>query len=218
MKDFASTEDAIAEFRAGRMVVIVDDTGREDEGDLAVAAEFATAEAINFLATHARGLVCLPIVGERLDRLDLPLIQPRTYPGAAAFTVPVDAREGVTTGISAADRARTVQAMLDPGTQPWDLARPGHLFPLRYAEGGVLTRPGHTEASVDLAKLASLYPAAVICEVMNDDGTMARLPDLVPFARRHGLAMVSVAQLIERCSRADLHRRFWFESVAPAAG
>ena len=196
---FSTTDQAVAAFRAGKMVVIVDGADRENEGDLAIAAEFATAEAINFMVTHGRGLVCLPIVGSRLDELDLPLMCPRTDPGMAAFTISVDARDGVTSGISASDRARTVQAILDPRTQPQDLARPGHLFPLRYAEGGVLTRRGHTEASVDLARLGDLYPATVICEVMNRDGTMARLPELLHLAKAKGLPIVSVGQVLARC-------------------
>lgn len=194
----ATIPEAIAEFKAGRFVIIVDDEDRENEGDLAIAAESCTADAINFMARHGCGLICMPIVGQRLDELQIPLMVSRNAPSkVTAFTVSVDARDGVTTGISAEDRARTVQAMIDPNCTPEDLARPGHMFPLRYADGGVLRRTGHTEASVDLAKLASLYPATVICEVMNENGTMARVPQLAKFARRHHIKMVSVAQLVE---------------------
>ena len=178
------------------MVLIVDDPEREDEGDLAIAAEHATAEAIAFMARHARGLICMPMLGSRLDELGIPLMAPGRN-GTTAFTVSVDARCGTTTGISAADRARTVQALVDPKSRPCDLVRPGHLFPLRYTEGGVLVRRGHTEASVDLCRLAGLYPAAVICEVMNEDGTMARGRELEAFACKHGVPVVSVAQIAE---------------------
>lgn len=217
MELLVTVESAIAEVRAGRMVVIVDDADREDEGDLALAAQFVTTEAINFLASEARGLICMPIVGERLDALAIPLLSPRTSRDAAAFTMPVDARDGVASGISAADRARTVQVLLDPNSEPSDLASPGHLFPLRYAEGGVLSRAGHTEASVDLAALAGCYPAAVICEVMNTDGTMARLPDLLTFARRSDLAVVSVAELIRyRRARPEHQLGGWRLGAEPS--
>ncbi len=201
---FADITDAIADFRAGKFVLIVDDDDRENEGDLAIAAEHVTPAAINFLAMHARGLVCIAMTGQRLDELQIPLMVGRSASGqGAAFTVSVDAKRNVTTGISAYDRAATVAALLDPATRPEDLVRPGHLFPLRYAEGGVLRRAGHTEASVDLAKLAGLYPAAVICEVMNDDGSMARLPELEAFAQKHGIKMISVAQLVEYRRRTE---------------
>ena len=201
MNQLATVFDGIAEFRLGRPVVIVDDEDRENEGDLAIPAAFATADVIALMASEARGLICMPTIGERLDQLHLPLISPRTAPDAAAFTIPVDARDGLASGISAADRARTVATILDPSSAPEDLVSPGHLFPLRYAEGGVLARPGHTEASVDLARLAGLYPAAVICEILTDDGRMARLGDLVAFARRHALALLSVASLVEHRAR-----------------
>jgi 3,4-dihydroxy 2-butanone 4-phosphate synthase/GTP cyclohydrolase II len=193
----ATIEQAIVDFRAGKFVIIVDDEDRENEGDLAIAAEFCTPDAINFMARHGCGLICMPIVGERLDELKIPLMVSTEGPDkSTAFTVTVDARKGITTGISADDRAATVQAMIDPQATPDDFLRPGHMFPLRYTEGGVLRRTGHTEASVDLAKAAGLYPAAVICEVMNENGSMARQPHLVEFARKHSITMVSVAQLV----------------------
>ncbi len=196
-RGFASVEEAIAAFAEGKFVLLVDDEDRENEGDVAIAAEHVTPEAINFMATHCRGLVCMPIIGERLDELQIPLmVQPGPNTADTAFTVTVDARIG-STGISAPDRAQTVKVILDPATRPSDLVMPGHLFPLRYADGGVLRRPGHTEASVDLAKLAGCYPAAVICEVMSSDGTMARRDDLLAFAARHGITTISVAQLVE---------------------
>jgi 3,4-dihydroxy 2-butanone 4-phosphate synthase / GTP cyclohydrolase II len=194
---FASVEEALAELRAGRFVIIVDDEDRENEGDLAIAAEKATPAAINFMATHGRGLICLALSEERCDALGLPLMVERnTSTFGTAFTVSIEARGKVTTGISAADRAATVRAAIDPATRPEDLVRPGHVFPLRARKGGVLKRAGQTEASVDLATLAGLTPAAVICEIMNDDGTMARVPDLARFAERHGLRMVAVSDLI----------------------
>ncbi len=194
---FAPIEDALAAFRAGRMVILVDDEERENEGDLAIAAEKVTPEAIAFMATHGRGLVCLALTEERCDQLGLPpMVAENTSPFGTAFTVSIEARGKVTTGISAADRAATVRAAIDPATRPEDLLRPGHMFPLRARRGGVLKRTGQTEASVDLARLAGLDPSAVICEVMKDDGTMARVPDLVPFAARHGLPIVTVADLI----------------------
>ncbi|HSM49930.1 MAG TPA: bifunctional 3,4-dihydroxy-2-butanone-4-phosphate synthase/GTP cyclohydrolase II [Thermoanaerobaculia bacterium] len=194
---FAPIEDALAAFRAGRMVILVDDEERENEGDLAIAAEKVTPEAIAFMATHGRGLVCLALTEERCDQLGLPpMVAENTSPFGTAFTVSIEARGKITTGISAADRAATVQTAIDPATRPEDLLRPGHMFPLRARRGGVLKRTGQTEASVDLARLAGLDPSAVICEIMNDDGTMARVPDLVPFAARHGLPIVTVADLI----------------------
>jgi 3,4-dihydroxy 2-butanone 4-phosphate synthase/GTP cyclohydrolase II len=194
---FASVPEAIEEIRAGRMLVVVDDEDRENEGDLTIAAEKVTPEVINFMATHGRGLVCLALTAERCDELHLPLMSPHnTSRFGTAFCESIDAREGVTTGISAADRARTIRVAIAPGTRATDLARPGHVFPLRAREGGVLVRAGQTEASVDLARLAGMTPAGVICEIMNDDGTMARVPELERFCERHGLAMISVAELI----------------------
>jgi 3,4-dihydroxy 2-butanone 4-phosphate synthase/GTP cyclohydrolase II len=194
---FASIETAIEELKAGRMVVIVDDDDRENEGDLAMAAEMITPEAINFMATYARGLICLTITGERADQLELsPMAPCNTSPCGTAFTVSIDARgRGVTTGISAHDRAQTILAAIEAGTRPEDLGRPGHVFPLRARAGGVLERRGQTEASVDLARLAGLNPSGVICEIMNDDGSMARLRDLRRFCIRHGLKMITVAEL-----------------------
>jgi 3,4-dihydroxy 2-butanone 4-phosphate synthase/GTP cyclohydrolase II len=179
------------------MVIVVDDEDRENEGDLTIAAEMITPEAINFMALHGRGLVCLAMTGERLDELELgPMAAHNTAPGGTAFTVSIDAKgHGVTTGISARDRAQTIRAALDARSDPEDFARPGHVFPLRARPGGVLERRGQTEAAVDLARLAGLYPAGVICEVINDDGTMARVPDLVRFCNRHNLVMVTVADL-----------------------
>ena len=201
---FCSVEDAIEDFRQGKLVLILDDEDRENEGDLAIAAEHVTPEAINFMAALGRGLICMPMLGQRLDELQIPLMVPRNGPAQpTAFTIPVDAREGATTGISAHDRYLTVKTLIDPEARPQDLIQPGHLFPLRYAEGGVLRRAGHTEASVDLAKLAGLYPAAVICEVMNDDGTMARLPDLLRFAAVHDIKVFTIAQLVEHRRRNE---------------
>jgi 3,4-dihydroxy 2-butanone 4-phosphate synthase / GTP cyclohydrolase II len=195
---FATIEDAIAEIREGRMVVVVDDPGRENEGDLTIAAQFATPEAINFMATHARGLICLCLTEERADEMALrPMTDHNEAPLGTAFTVSVEAREGVTTGISAADRSRTIQVAIHPDSQPRDLVQPGHVFPLRAKPGGVLERIGQTEAAVDLARLAGLTPAGVVCEIMNDDGTMARVGDLVPYCERHGLKMITVADLVE---------------------
>ncbi|MBI2171171.1 MAG: bifunctional 3,4-dihydroxy-2-butanone-4-phosphate synthase/GTP cyclohydrolase II [Chloroflexi bacterium] len=192
-----TVEEAVEEFRKGRFLIIVDDEDRENEGDLAVAAEWVTPKAVSFMAMHGRGLVCMPILGQRLDELKVPLmVQSNTARLGTAFTVSVDAINGTTTGISAADRATTVHAMLDPRTRAEDLARPGHLFPLRYAEGGVLVRAGQTEASVDLCKLGGLYPAAVISEVMKADGAMARMPDLEEVAQEHGIKIISVAQIM----------------------
>jgi 3,4-dihydroxy 2-butanone 4-phosphate synthase/GTP cyclohydrolase II len=196
-KVFASIPEAIDEIRDGRMVIVVDDADRENEGDLIMAAERVTSESIAFIVRHTSGVICMPVIGERLDELEIPLmVASNTDSRRTAFTVSVDARVGVTTGISAADRARTVQAIIDPATEPGDLSRPGHIFPLRYREGGVLKRAGHTEAAVDLARLAGLYPAGVLCETVNEDGTMARLPDLVVFAGTHGLKLISIADLI----------------------
>jgi 3,4-dihydroxy 2-butanone 4-phosphate synthase / GTP cyclohydrolase II len=201
---FAPIEDALAELRAGRFVIIVDDEDRENEGDLALAAEKVTPEAINFMATHGRGLVCVSLTGERCDALGLPMmVEHNTSTYGTAFTVSIEARGRVTTGISAADRAATVRAAVDPATRPEDLVRPGHVFPLRARAGGVLERAGQTEASVDLARLAGLEPAGVICEIMNEDGTMARVPDLVRFAARHNLVMVAVSDIVRHRLRHD---------------
>jgi 3,4-dihydroxy 2-butanone 4-phosphate synthase/GTP cyclohydrolase II len=196
---FSSIPEAIEDIRAGRMVVVVDDEDRENEGDLTIAAEKVTPEMINFMATHGRGLVCLPMTGERLDELRIPLMvqdEENSARFGTAFCVPIEAKVGTTTGISAADRARTVLAAIDPRTRPQDLARPGHMFPLRAVPGGVLVRSGQTEAAVDLARLAGLYPAGVICEVMDEDGTMMRVPRLEPFCRAHGLRMITIKDLI----------------------
>lgn len=206
---FASIEDAVAEIRDGRMIIIVDDEDRENEGDLVCAAEKTTPEIINFMARYARGLICLPLTEERCDELHLTTqVADNTSFLGTAFTVSIDARKGVTTGISAADRATTVQVAVDPQTRPQDIARPGHVFPLRAKKGGVLVRPGQTEASVDIARIAGLYPAGVICEIMNEDGTMARLPELEEFARTHNLKMITVAELVRyRFSKEALVRR-----------
>jgi len=194
---FSSIEHAVEELRAGRFVVVVDDEDRENEGDLVLAAERVTPEAINFMAREGRGLICLALTEERCDELELPpMVDDNTSNFGTAFTVSIEARGRVTTGISAADRAATVKAAIDPRTRPADLARPGHMFPLRAKAGGVLKRAGQTEASVDLARIAGLDASAVICEVMNEDGTMARVPDLAAFCEKHGLAMVTVADLI----------------------
>jgi 3,4-dihydroxy 2-butanone 4-phosphate synthase/GTP cyclohydrolase II len=194
---FASIPEAVEDIRAGRVVIVVDDADRENEGDLIMAAEKVTPEAIAFIVRHSSGVICMPVVGERLDELLIPLmVADNTDHRRTAFTVSVDARRGVTTGISAADRAATIRAIVHPDTAPDDLSRPGHIFPLRYREGGVLKRAGHTEASVDLARLAGLYPAGVLCETVNDDGSMARLPDLIRFGAEHGLKIISIADLI----------------------
>ncbi len=194
---FAKIDDAIREMRAGRMVVVVDDEDRENEGDLTMAAELVTPEAINFMARYGRGLICLSMTGEQLDHLELaPMVPDNTALHGTAFTIAIDAKgHGVTTGISAHDRARTISAAIDPNSHPEDFARPGHVFPLRARPGGVLERRGQTEAAVDLARLAGLRPAGVICEIINDDGTMARVPDLIHFCKRHSLIMISVADL-----------------------
>jgi len=194
---FTDVPGALAEFRAGRMVVVVDDEDRENEGDLTLAAEFVSPEAINFMARYGRGLICLTLTEERADTLRLfPMTQQNSSRFGTAFTETIEAREGVTTGISAADRAHTIRTAIDPKTTYADLARPGHVFPLRARRGGVLVRAGQTEASVDLARLAGLNPAGVICEIMRDDGEMARIPDLIPFCQQHGLRILTVAELI----------------------
>jgi 3,4-dihydroxy 2-butanone 4-phosphate synthase / GTP cyclohydrolase II len=194
---FATIEEAIADIRAGRMVVVVDDEDRENEGDLTIAAQFVTPDAINFMAKHARGLICLALTPDRCEEMGLDLMAAKNEsPFETAFTVSVEAREGVTTGISAADRAHTIQVAIDPESAPRDLVQPGHVFPLKAKPGGVLERTGQTEAAVDLARLAGLNPSGVICEVMNDDGTMARVRDLGPFCEQHRLKMITVADLI----------------------
>ena len=201
---FAPIEDAIEDIRQGKFVVVVDDEDRENEGDLVIAAQFATPEAINFMATHARGLICLSLTEERCDALGLrPMTDHNETPFETAFTVSVEAREGVTTGISAHDRSHTIQVAIDPSKGPHDLVQPGHVFPLRARRGGVLERIGQTEAALDLARLAGLNPAGVVCEVMNDDGTMARVPDLIPYCGRHGLKLISVADLVEYRRRTE---------------
>ncbi|MGL5064109.1 MAG: bifunctional 3,4-dihydroxy-2-butanone-4-phosphate synthase/GTP cyclohydrolase II, partial [Microcoleus sp.] len=194
---FDSIDSALAEIKAGRMVVVVDDENRENEGDVICASQFATPDIINFMAVNARGLICLALTGQRLDRLELPLmVSKNTDNNQTAFTVSIDAVQGVSTGISAEDRARTIQVAIHPDTKPQDLRRPGHIFPLRAIDGGVLKRAGHTEASVDLARLAGLYPSGVICEIQNPDGSMARLPELIEYAKTHNLKIISIADLI----------------------
>ena len=194
---FTNVPDAIEEIRAGRMIIIVDDEDRENEGDLTLAAEKVTPEAINFMAKYGRGLVCLAMTEERLEHLNIgPMTAENTSQYGTAFCEAIDARSGVTTGISAYDRARTIQVAIDPATKPADLARPGHIFPLRARKGGVLVRAGQTEASVDLARLAGMVPSGIICEIMKDDGSMARVPDLIEFSREHNMKMLTVAELI----------------------
>ncbi len=203
-RTFATIDEAIADFRAGRFVVVVDAPDRENEGDLTIAAEFATAEAINFMATHGRGVICLCLTEQRCDDLALrPLASSRESRLGTAYTTTIDAREGITTGVSAADRAHTIAVAIDPATTPHDLIEGGHILPLRARTGGVLQRAGQTEASVDLARLAGLTPAGVVCEIMKDDGTMARVPDLVEYCARHGLKMITVADLIEHRRRHE---------------
>ena len=196
---FATIPEAVAAIGRGEIVVVVDDEDRENEGDLIMASEAVTPEKIAFFVRHTSGVICTPLTGERLDELDIPLMVVNTNNTEAqrtAFTYTVDYRHGTSTGISASDRAATIKALIDPATRPADLARPGHIFPLRYADGGVLKRAGHTEAAVDLARMAGLYPSGVLCEIVNDDGTMARVPDLVEFCREHNLLMISIAELI----------------------
>ena len=194
---FDSIDSALADLKAGRMLVVVDDENRENEGDVICASQFATPDNINFMAVQARGLICLALTGDRLDRLELPLmVSKNTDNNQTAFTVSIDAVNGVSTGISAEDRARTIQVSIHPDTKPQDLRRPGHIFPLRAIDGGVLKRAGHTEASVDLARLAGLYPSGVICEIQNPDGSMARLPELIEYAKTHNLKLISIADLI----------------------
>jgi 3,4-dihydroxy 2-butanone 4-phosphate synthase/GTP cyclohydrolase II len=216
---FVDVPAALVEIRAGRMLIVVDDEDRENEGDLTLAAEFVTPEAINFMARFGRGLICLTLTEERADHLNLlPMTQQNSSRFGTAFTETIEAREGVTTGISAADRAHTIRTAIDPNSTAHDLARPGHIFPLRARKGGVLVRAGQTEASVDLARLAGLTPSGVICEIMNDDGTMARVPDLIRFCEEHGLRMLTVAELIRyrlqneryitRAAETQIHTRY----------
>jgi 3,4-dihydroxy 2-butanone 4-phosphate synthase/GTP cyclohydrolase II len=201
-------EDAIKDIKAGKFLVVVDDEDRENEGDLVIAAEFISADAINFMATHGRGLICTPLETARLDELQIePMVGRNTAPLGTAFTVSVEARHRTTTGISAEDRASTVRALIDPASKPSDFAKPGHTFPLRARDGGVLVRAGQTEAAVDLARLAGLYPAGVICEIMKADGTMARMPDLQLFSKKHGIGIVTIKDLIA-------YRRRWEKLVA----
>jgi len=203
-KVFATVEEAIREIAEGKFVIVVDDEDRENEGDLLVAAEKVTPEHINFMAKHGRGLICVALPKERLEELRIPpMVSEPTDRHETAFHVSVDYKHGTTTGISAFDRAKTVRALVDPNAKPSDFSMPGHIFPLRAREGGVLVRAGHTEAAVDLARLAGLYPAGVICEIMNDDGTMARLPQLIEFAKRHGLKLITIADLIEYRRRTE---------------
>lgn len=205
----ATIDEAVSDIRDGRMIIIIDDEDRENEGDLVCAAEKVTPEIINFMARHARGLICMPLTEERCDELHLTTqVADNTSYLGTAFTVSIDARKGISTGISAADRATTILCAVDPKSRPQDLARPGHIFPLRAKNGGVLVRPGQTEASVDIARIAGLYPAGVICEIMNEDGTMARLPELKEFARQHNVKMITVADLVRyRISKETLVRR-----------
>src|SRR5688572_1611890 len=201
---FAPIEAAIGAFRAGKIIIVVDDEGRENEGDLTIAAEKVTPEAINFLARYGRGLICLSMTAERLDELHIPLlVRDNTSRFETAFCTPIDVIGGTTTGISAYDRAATVQAAIDPASRPGDFARPGHVQPLRAQPGGVLVRAGQTEAAVDLARIAGVYPAGVICEIMNENGTMARVPELTKFARKHGLLMITIADLIKYRIRTE---------------
>ena len=200
-----SLEEAIGDLKAGKFLIVVDDERRENEGDLVIATEMVTPDAVNFLVTHGRGLICMPMLEERLNALDISLIdsQYAIHDMPTAFTVSVDYKPGTTTGISAGDRAATIRALIDPEASPSDFSRPGHLFPLRYQPGGVLVRPGHTEAIIDLCRIAGLYPAGVVCEIMNDDGSMSRLPDLEAFAHQHDLKILSIAQIIAHRRRYE---------------
>ena len=222
-----SLEEGLEELKAGRFLIVVDDENRENEGDLVMPAEMVTAEAVNFVVTHARGLLCMPIIGERLDELQMPLMisQNGSEKNQTAFTVSVDYNVNTTTGISAGDRAATIRAMLDPKAKPEEFTRPGHLFPLRYHPGGVLVRAGHTEAAVDLCEMVGMYPAGIVCEIMAEDGSMSRLPQLEEFAEEHGLKILSIAQiiaqrrrterLIERVAEARLPTRYGpFQAIA----
>ena len=215
---FATIEEALEDIAAGGMVVVVDDEDRENEGDLTIAAEKVTPDVVNFMARHGRGLICLPMTGDRLDELRIPLMvqdEENSARFGTAFCVPIEAKQGTTTGISAGDRARTVLAAIDPATHPSDLARPGHMFPLRAVDGGVMVRAGQTEAAVDLARLAGLHPAGVICEVMDEDGTMARGPSLEAFSARHGLKMVTIKDLIQHRMRTERLVRKIVEASLP---
>src|ERR1700731_707745 len=213
---FATVEEALEEIRQGRQIVLVDDEDRENEGDLTMAAEKITPDAVNFMAKNGRGLVCLALTEERCDELALPLMSPvNTSNYGTAFTESIDARRGTTTGISTADRAITILTAIDAATRPTDLARPGHVFPLRARNGGVLVRAGQTEASVDLARIAGLTPAGVICEIMNDDGTMARGPQLAEFCRTHGLKLLTVAEVIRHRMRNERYVRRVAEAALP---
>jgi 3,4-dihydroxy 2-butanone 4-phosphate synthase / GTP cyclohydrolase II len=213
-----NVERAVADIAAGRPVVVVDDANRENEGDIVFAASKATTELMAFTIKYARGLICVPMLGEDLDRLQLPpMTSDNQEHMGTAFTISVDARDGITTGISAADRARTVRVLVDSATEPYEIVRPGHIFPLRYAEGGVLRRAGHTEAAVDLARLAGLAPAGVVAEIFNDDGTMARLPELRAFADEHGLTMITIAQLIDFRRHSEQMVRRVVETQLPNA-
>jgi len=200
-----SLEEGLEELKAGRFLIVVDDENRENEGDLVMPAQMVTPEAVNFCVTHARGLVCMPVIGERLDELQIPLmvIENGSEKNQTAFTVSIDYNVDTTTGISAGDRSATILAMLDPATKPDEFTRPGHIFPLRYHPGGVLARAGHTEAAVDLCEMVGMYPAGVICEVMAEDGTMSRLPQLEEFAEEHGLKILSIAQIIAQRRRTE---------------
>jgi 3,4-dihydroxy 2-butanone 4-phosphate synthase/GTP cyclohydrolase II len=210
---FASIQDAIDAFRAGEIIIVCDDEDRENEGDLTLAAEKVTPTAINFMAKHGRGLICMPMTGERLDELEIPLmVNQNTARLGTAFCVTIEAKHSTSTGISAGDRANTVLAAIDPKTKPSDLARPGHMFPLRAQPGGVLVRAGQTEAAVDLARICGMYPAGVICEIMNDDGSMARVPELTRFAKRHKLLMITIADLI----KYRMHNESMVREVAKA--
>jgi 3,4-dihydroxy 2-butanone 4-phosphate synthase/GTP cyclohydrolase II len=217
---FATIDEALVAIRAGRMIVVVDDEDRENEGDLTMAASAVTPEAINFMVKHGRGLVCLAMTPERLDELEIPLeVSDNSSPRDTAMCVSIDAKAGTSTGVSAADRAKTVAVAIEPASTPRDLGRPGHVFPLRARSGGVLVRAGHTEAAVDLSRIAGLAPAGVICEVMNEDGTMARVPELVKFARKHGLLIITIADLIRyRMQHEGLVRRVAQAALPSAQG
>src|SRR5438094_796051 len=215
---FATVEEAVEEIRQGRIIVLVDDEDRENEGDLTMAAEKITPDAINFMAKYGRGLICMPLTEDRCDELRLPLMSPiNTSVHGTAFTEAIDARVGVSTGISASDRAVTILTAIDPKTRPQDLARPGHVFPLRARTGGVLVRAGQTEASVDLARIAGLYPAGVICEIMNEDGTMSRVPQLLEFCKEHKLQMLTVADLIRYRMQHERYVRRVAEAALPTS-
>jgi 3,4-dihydroxy 2-butanone 4-phosphate synthase/GTP cyclohydrolase II len=213
---FSSIEEIVEEIKSGRMVIVCDDEDRENEGDLTMAAELVTGEDINFMALYGRGLICLPMAGEMIDRLEIPeMVQHNHSRMGTAFTASIEAKNGITTGISAADRAHTCRVAVDDSTGPDDLVMPGHIFPLRARPGGVLQRAGQTEAAVDLSRLAGLKPAGVICEVMNEDGTMARVPDLEKFSKEHDVKMVTVAQIIEYRRRYERHVKFGVETRLP---